>query len=213
MDADQRRRQRNRLAAPANLDPARTPRVSAGQIVDDNGDSPSPGHVAELLRPLELVTADVDRVARRVVDPRHRDHVGRAVRADRGDPSELLPARQVFKLGFREDAHDADRRRGCSTQDTVHAPLDAAVWEQSIAESHGNPLAQLELSRTWSTADLAGGLRSAGRVRPSSARSNAAAAPTSAELPAETQLLPLAAVAEWPIRCCSTAPPRSSASR
>src|SRR3954453_16268573 len=58
---------------------------------------------------------------------------------------------------------------------TVHAPLDAAVWEQSIAESHGNPLAQLELSRTWSTADLAGGLRSSGRVSRSSARSNAAA--------------------------------------
>ena len=39
----------------------------------------------------------------------------------------------------------------------VHGPLDAAVTEQIIAESHGNPLALLELPRTWQAAGLAGG--------------------------------------------------------
>jgi hypothetical protein len=52
-------------------------------------------HVAKLLRSLELAAANVDRVARGVVDPRHRPDVRRAVRADRRDPSELPPAGQV----------------------------------------------------------------------------------------------------------------------
>src|SRR6516162_11343702 len=39
----------------------------------------------------------------------------------------------------------------------VHGPIDAAVTEQIIAESHGNPLALLELPRTWQAAELAGG--------------------------------------------------------
>src|ERR687895_1553165 len=68
MDPDERRRQRDRLAAPADLDPARAPRVGACQIVDHNRGSPRPRHVAKLLRSPELVAADVDRVTRRVVD-------------------------------------------------------------------------------------------------------------------------------------------------
>ena len=43
----------------------------------------------------QLGAADVDRVARRVVDPRDRHHVRRAIRAHRRDPSELPPAGQV----------------------------------------------------------------------------------------------------------------------
>ena len=39
----------------------------------------------------------------------------------------------------------------------MHGPLDAAVCEQIITESHGNPLALLELPRTWRAADVAGG--------------------------------------------------------
>src|SRR5439155_20008275 len=39
----------------------------------------------------------------------------------------------------------------------VHGPLDAAVCDQIITESHGNPEALLELPRTWNAADLAGG--------------------------------------------------------
>ena len=41
--------------------------------------------------------------------------------------------------------------------DNVHGPLDAAVRDQIVAESHGNPLALLELPRTWNAAALAGG--------------------------------------------------------
>ena len=39
----------------------------------------------------------------------------------------------------------------------VHGPIDAAVTDQIIAESRGNPLALLELPRTWETPGLAGG--------------------------------------------------------
>jgi hypothetical protein len=79
--------------------------------------------------------------------------------------------------------------------ENVHGPLDAAVGDQIVAESHGNPLALLELPRTWNTSGLAGGFglldshpvtgkieRSyLGRLHP---------------LPSDTQLLVLAAAAE-----------------
>ena len=39
----------------------------------------------------------------------------------------------------------------------VQAPLDTAVCDQIVAESHGNPLALLELPRAWSSSELAGG--------------------------------------------------------
>jgi hypothetical protein len=40
---------------------------------------------------------------------------------------------------------------------SMHGPLDAAVVDQIVADSHGNPLALLELPRTWRAADIAGG--------------------------------------------------------
>src|SRR5919198_1188822 len=82
MDADQRRRQRDRLAAPADLDAARMPGIRARQVVDHDRGAARPSHVAELLRPLELEAADVD-------------------------PPELTPARQIAELGLGEDAHTA----------------------------------------------------------------------------------------------------------
>ncbi|WP_433380752.1 ATP-binding protein [Actinoplanes sp. CA-142083] len=77
----------------------------------------------------------------------------------------------------------------------VHGPLDAAVADQIVMESHGNPLALLELPRTWSAADLAGGFglpaghQVAGRIEQSFVR-------RIARLPAATRLLVLAAAAE-----------------
>jgi DNA-binding CsgD family transcriptional regulator len=79
--------------------------------------------------------------------------------------------------------------------DNVYGPLDAAVCDQIVTESHGNPLALLELPRTWRAADLAGGFGLPGsqlvaskieqsyvrRLRP---------------VPSQTQLLVLAAAAE-----------------
>ena len=41
--------------------------------------------------------------------------------------------------------------------DNLHGPLDAAVCDQIVTESHGNPLALMELPRTWDAADVAGG--------------------------------------------------------
>jgi DNA-binding CsgD family transcriptional regulator len=79
--------------------------------------------------------------------------------------------------------------------DNVHGPLDAAVCAQIIKESHGNPLALLELPRTWNLAELAGGFGLpdsqpvAGKIEHSYARRLEL-------LPSEAQLLVLAAAAE-----------------
>ena len=77
----------------------------------------------------------------------------------------------------------------------VQGPLDAAVLDQIVTESHGNPLALLELPRTWSAVDLAGGFgfpgvqAVVGKIEESYARRIKA-------LPPETQLMTLAAAAE-----------------
>ena len=92
--------------------------------------------------------------------------------------------------------------RGLSASDArplllghVHGPIDAAVTDQIIAESRGNPLALLELPRTWQAADLAGGFglpagqQVAGKIEHSYVQRLRL-------LPAETQLLVLTAAAE-----------------
>ena len=40
---------------------------------------------------------------------------------------------------------------------SIHGPMDSAIVDQIVTESHGNPLALLELPRTWLESDLAGG--------------------------------------------------------
>ncbi|WP_433306707.1 ATP-binding protein [Actinoplanes sp. CA-030573] len=77
----------------------------------------------------------------------------------------------------------------------MHGPVDAAVTDQIVMESHGNPLALLELPRTWSAGDLAGGFgipgshHVAGKIEQSYVR-------RLARLPDGTRLLVLAAAAE-----------------
>ncbi len=79
----------------------------------------------------------------------------------------------------------------------VHGPLDVAVCDQIVVESHGNPLALLELPRTWRSADLAGGFglpgdgehAVAGKIEQSFLRRLLV-------LPSDTRLLVLAAAAE-----------------
>ena len=79
--------------------------------------------------------------------------------------------------------------------DNVFGPLDAAVCDQIVADSHGNPLALLELARVWSPSELAGGFGVpdlhpiAGRIEESYVR-------RLHMLPSDTQLLVLAAAAE-----------------
>jgi DNA-binding CsgD family transcriptional regulator/tetratricopeptide (TPR) repeat protein len=77
----------------------------------------------------------------------------------------------------------------------MHGPLDSAVSDQIIAESHGNPLALLELPRTWRTADLAGGFGLLDS-RPVAGKIEQSYAKRLLLLPPETQLLVLAAAAE-----------------
>ena len=98
-----------------------------------------------------------------------------------------LPELSIRGLG------DSDAR--ALLLDNVYGPLDAAVCDQIVTESHGNPLALLELPRTWNTAALAGGFGLpasqpvAGKIERSYAR-------RLLQLPAETQLLVLTAAAE-----------------
>jgi DNA-binding CsgD family transcriptional regulator len=79
--------------------------------------------------------------------------------------------------------------------DNVHGPLDAAVCDQIITESHGNPLALLELPRTWNAAALAGGFGLPGS-QPVAGRIEQSYARRLGRLPAETRLLVLTAAAE-----------------
>jgi tetratricopeptide (TPR) repeat protein len=78
---------------------------------------------------------------------------------------------------------------------SVPGALDARVCDQIIAESHGNPLALLELPRTWNVAGLAGGFGFpsgqpvAGRIEQSYVRRLQL-------LPSDTQLFVLTAAAE-----------------
>jgi DNA-binding CsgD family transcriptional regulator len=79
--------------------------------------------------------------------------------------------------------------------DNLHGPLDAAIRDQIVMESHGNPLALLELPRTWSTAELAGGFGLPGD-RPMAGKLERSYGRRLGRLPPETQLLVLAAAAE-----------------
>ena len=98
-----------------------------------------------------------------------------------------LPVLSVHPLG------DSDARALLLA--SVFGPIDAAVCAQIVMESHGNPLALLELPRTWNVADLAGGFGLpssqpvAGRIEQSYVRRLQL-------LPSDTQLLVLTAAAE-----------------
>jgi DNA-binding CsgD family transcriptional regulator len=88
---------------------------------------------------------------------------------------------------------DTDARR--LLLDNLHGPIDAAVCDQIIIESHGNPLALLELPHTWGTAELAGGFGLPGS-HPIGSKIEESYARRLLQLPPDTQLLVLAAAAE-----------------
>jgi hypothetical protein len=79
--------------------------------------------------------------------------------------------------------------------DNVRAPLDAAVCDQIVKESHGNPLVLLELLRTWNATDLAGGF-GLPCSHPVVSKIERSYAKRIGQLPCDTQLLVLAAAAE-----------------
>ncbi|HEX8346126.1 MAG TPA: ATP-binding protein [Actinoplanes sp.] len=78
--------------------------------------------------------------------------------------------------------------------DNLSVPLDAAVCDQIVMECHGNPLALLELPRTWSTTGLAGGFGLPGR--PVAGKIEDSYLHRLRMLPPDTRLLVLAAAAE-----------------
>jgi DNA-binding CsgD family transcriptional regulator len=77
----------------------------------------------------------------------------------------------------------------------VHGPLDAAICDQIVGESHGNPLALIELPRTWTPLDLAGGF-GLPDGHPVTGRLEQSYVLRLAALPPASQLLVLAAAAE-----------------
>jgi DNA-binding CsgD family transcriptional regulator len=98
-----------------------------------------------------------------------------------------LPELSIDGLG------DSDAR--ALLLENVHGPLDAAICEQIVAESHGNPLALVELPRTWNAADIAGGFGLPDR-QPVAGRIEQSYVRRLLELPSDTQLLLLTAAAE-----------------
>jgi len=79
--------------------------------------------------------------------------------------------------------------------DNVHGPLDAPVFDQIVAESHGNPLALLELPRSWNASALAGGF-GLPVSHPAASKIEQSYVRRLVQLPTDTQLLVLAAAAE-----------------
>ncbi|MCU7730085.1 AAA family ATPase [Actinoplanes sp. KI2] len=77
----------------------------------------------------------------------------------------------------------------------VTGRIDPEVAAQIVAESHGNPLALLELPRTWTGHDLAGGY-GLPDSRPAASRVEQSYAQRLASLPQDTQQLLLIAAAE-----------------
>jgi DNA-binding CsgD family transcriptional regulator len=111
-----------------------------------------------------------------------------AARTGTGD--EILAGLSELSI---QGLNDSDAR--ALLLDNVYGPLDAAVCDQIVSESHGNPLALLELPRSWNVAELAGGfgLPSSQPVVGKIEQSYAARLHL---LPAQTRLLVLAAAAE-----------------
>jgi DNA-binding CsgD family transcriptional regulator len=111
-----------------------------------------------------------------------------AARTDVGDDVLAgLPELSIHGLG------DSDAR--ALLLDNVYGPLDAAVCDQIVSESHGNPLALLELPRSWNVADLAGGFGLPGS-QPVVSKIEQSYVRRLRLLPPDTQLLVLAAAAE-----------------
>ena len=112
-----------------------------------------------------------------------------AVRTGIGDDIlAALPTLEIRGLG------DSDAR--ALLLDNVHGPLDAAVREQIVTESHGNPLALLELPRTWNAAELAGGFGLPDGHHTVASKIEQSYARRLLQLPSETRLLAVAAAAE-----------------
>ena len=88
-----------------------------------------------------------------------------------------------------------DRDARALLLENLIGPLDAAVCDQIVAESHGNPLALLEFPRTWNVAELAGGFGFP-ESHPIASKIEEGYLRRLHRLPSDTQLLVLVATAE-----------------
>ena len=119
----------------------------------------------------------------------------------------LLAERIALVLAVREpgDALDLDGLpelavRGLSDaqarellESVVRGPVDARVRDRIVAETHGNPLALLELPRAWTVAELADGFE---QTAPLVSRIEQCFVRQIQPLPADTRMLLLTAAAE-----------------
>jgi DNA-binding CsgD family transcriptional regulator len=120
----------------------------------------------------------------------HTDRILIAIASrDIGDDDEIagLPVLQLAGLN-PEDA-------GALFDSVVSGPTDRAVRERIIAETRGNPLALLELPRTWTSAEAVEGLPESAGL-PLTGHIELAFAKRLSELPSDTQTLLALAAAE-----------------
>ena len=80
--------------------------------------------------------------------------------------------------------------------DHMHGPVDAAVCDQIVIETHGNPLALLELPRTWNHPTELAGRFGLPNNQPVAGKIEQSYAQRLVELPPDTRLFVLAAAAE-----------------
>ena len=111
-----------------------------------------------------------------------------AARTDGGD-DELAGLPEMAVRGLQR--HDARTL----LLDNLKGPLDAAVCEQIVSESRGNPLVLLEFPRTWGSAELHGGF-GVPDSRPVATRLEESFTQRIAALPTDTQRLLVLAAAE-----------------
>jgi DNA-binding CsgD family transcriptional regulator len=121
----------------------------------------------------------------------------------------LLAERIALVFAVREPSPDADLAglpeltiRGLNDTEAatlldavIKSPVDGRVRDRIIAETHGNPLALLELPRAWTTAELADGFDQFDD-RPLAGRLEECFIRQLEPLPADTRLLLLTAAAE-----------------
>jgi DNA-binding CsgD family transcriptional regulator len=125
-------------------------------------------------------------VARRLL----ADPVALVCAARRGVGDHVLAGLPDLDIG---GLSDSDAR--ALLLESVRGPLDAAVCDQLVTESHGNPLALLELPRTWSATELAGGF-GLPATHPIASKIEQSYVQRLHQLPKDTQLVVLAAAAE-----------------
>jgi DNA-binding CsgD family transcriptional regulator len=121
----------------------------------------------------------------------------------------LLAESVVLLMAARDTPDHGDlaglpelRLQGLSSADgavllgsVLAGPTDPRVWERILAESHGNPLALLELPWTWTTAELVDGLAEPSAV-PAVGKLEDGFATRLRSLPADSRLLLTLAAAE-----------------